>query len=143
MATISENLVALNEAKQSIKSAIESKGQDLTGVPFTEYGGKIEAIQTGGKELPSNFIMTSLPNGLVPTTTFVSSKGELFASNANTGLWYYDKTAEQWINSFEYTGSYGSVPFWEDSNGNIFTRPANNHLNHIRLFDFETKRKIL
>ena len=47
MATISENLIILNDAKQSIKVAIENKGQDLTGVPFTEYASKIEKIQSG------------------------------------------------------------------------------------------------
>lgn len=50
MATISENLIALNETKQNIKTAIEGKGQDLTGVPFTQYADKIEAIQAGGGE---------------------------------------------------------------------------------------------
>lgn len=48
MATISENLIALNEAKANIKQAIENKGQDLTNVPFTQYAEKINAIQTGG-----------------------------------------------------------------------------------------------
>ena len=48
MATISENLITLNEAKANIKAAIESKGQDLTDVPFTQYADKISAIQTGG-----------------------------------------------------------------------------------------------
>ena len=41
MSTIAENLLALQQAKNDIKSAIESKGQDLTDVPFTEYGNKI------------------------------------------------------------------------------------------------------
>lgn len=48
MATIAENLLALNEAKQAIKTAIEEKGQDLTNVPFTEYAGKIAEIAGGG-----------------------------------------------------------------------------------------------
>lgn len=48
MATISENLIALQQAKESIKTAITNKGQDLTDVPFTEYGRKIDAIQGGG-----------------------------------------------------------------------------------------------
>ena len=48
MATIAENLVALQEAKSNIKSAIESKGQDLTDVPFTQYADKINAISVGG-----------------------------------------------------------------------------------------------
>lgn len=43
MATISENLQTLNEAKAAIKTAIENKGVDLTDVPFTEYAEKIEA----------------------------------------------------------------------------------------------------
>ena len=47
MATISENLQTLNEAKQAIKAAIENKGQDLTDVPFTQYAEKIEAIESG------------------------------------------------------------------------------------------------
>ena len=41
MSTIAENLLTLQQAKNDIKSAIESKGQDLTDVPFTEYGNKI------------------------------------------------------------------------------------------------------
>lgn len=45
MATISENLEILKTAKTSIKSAIEGKGQDLTDVPFTQYGEKIASIQ--------------------------------------------------------------------------------------------------
>lgn len=48
MGTIAENLLALQTAKENIKSAIEGKGQDLTDVPFTEYHDKISAIQTGG-----------------------------------------------------------------------------------------------
>lgn len=44
MATISENLQALNEVKNAIKTAIENKGQDLTNVPFTQYAEKIGAI---------------------------------------------------------------------------------------------------
>lgn len=47
MATISENLSKLTEAKENIKTAIEAKGQDLTNVPFSEYGNKIEQLQTG------------------------------------------------------------------------------------------------
>ena len=50
MATISENLQTLNEAKQAIKAAIENKGQDLTDVPFTQYAEKIEAIKQGEGE---------------------------------------------------------------------------------------------
>ena len=39
-----------NETKQSIKTAIENKGQDLSGVPFTGYASKIDDIQSGESE---------------------------------------------------------------------------------------------
>lgn len=48
MGTIAENLLTLEETKQNIKTAIQSKGQDLTDVPFTQYADKISEIQTGG-----------------------------------------------------------------------------------------------
>lgn len=50
MGTIAENLLQLNATKQAIKTAIESKGQDLTDVPFTEYASKIDAIQGGSSD---------------------------------------------------------------------------------------------
>ena len=50
MATISENLQAIRNAKSDIKQAIESKGQSLDNVPFTQYAQKINAIQTGGEK---------------------------------------------------------------------------------------------
>ena len=46
MATISENLQTLNEAKAAIKTAIENKGVDMTDVPFTQYGEKIGDMTT-------------------------------------------------------------------------------------------------
>ena len=49
MATISENLEALKTAKANIKSAIENKGQDLTGIPFTQYGQKLEELSIKGE----------------------------------------------------------------------------------------------
>lgn len=52
MATISENLEALKVAKANIKSAIEEKGQDLTDVPFTQYGEKILNIVSGSSSSP-------------------------------------------------------------------------------------------
>lgn len=56
MATISENLLALNETKQAIKTAIESKGQDLTNVPFTNYATKISEIVSGGKKFTTGTV---------------------------------------------------------------------------------------
>ena len=46
MTTISEKLLSINTAKQSIKEAIENKGCDLTNVPFTQYSEAINSIRT-------------------------------------------------------------------------------------------------
>ena len=53
MSTVADNLQALNNAKQAIKTAIEEKGQDLSGVPFTAYAEKIAEIKSGGVEMTS------------------------------------------------------------------------------------------
>ena len=45
---IADKLTELQATKTAIKTAIENKGQDLSGVPFTEYADKINAIQSGG-----------------------------------------------------------------------------------------------
>jgi hypothetical protein len=46
--SIAESLIELNNTKQSIKAAIEAKGQNLSGVPFTGYADKIANIETSG-----------------------------------------------------------------------------------------------
>jgi hypothetical protein len=46
--TIASELTTLNSTKQAIKAAIEAKGQDLTGVAFSGYPAKIDAISGGG-----------------------------------------------------------------------------------------------
>jgi surface protein len=46
--TISQQLIDVNNAKQSIKAAIEAKGVSTAGVPFTQYGTKIGEIEGGG-----------------------------------------------------------------------------------------------
>jgi hypothetical protein len=46
--TIASELTTLNSTKQAIKTAIQNKGQDLTGVAFSGYPAKIDAISGGG-----------------------------------------------------------------------------------------------
>lgn len=76
MATIAENLQAIQDIKQDIKIAIENKGVDMTNTPFSEYSTKIDEITTGGgtfvvpdgmkfsystfTEIPENFIFTNI-----------------------------------------------------------------------------------
>lgn len=45
MATIAENLLALQQTKENFKTSFESKGVDLTNVPFTEYPNKLEDLK--------------------------------------------------------------------------------------------------
>lgn len=51
MGDIATKIVELNTVKSSIKSAIASKGIDMTNVPFTEYASKIDEIETGGAKI--------------------------------------------------------------------------------------------
>ena len=44
--TLSDKLTALNTAKQNIKTALTSKGQDMSTVPFTSYGDTISNLNT-------------------------------------------------------------------------------------------------
>ena len=95
MATISENLLALQQAKTDIKTAIESKGQDLTDVPFTEYHVKIADIQTGGGGTEG--VELILPEAFATATTFYYVKVDnntllLSADNTNIGVWEYNLT---------------------------------------------------
>ena len=46
--SISNNINILKQIKANLKNAIESKGEDLTNVPFTNYSKKIDAIETSG-----------------------------------------------------------------------------------------------
>lgn len=46
--SISNNINVLKQIKANLKNAIESKGEDLTNVPFTNYSKKIDAIETSG-----------------------------------------------------------------------------------------------
>ena len=48
MPTLIDNLNLINSYKSDIKSAIENKGVDMTGVSFGSYADKIGEIQTGG-----------------------------------------------------------------------------------------------
>lgn len=46
--TIASELTTLASTKSAIATAITGKGQDLTGVPFSGYAAKIDAISSGG-----------------------------------------------------------------------------------------------
>ena len=62
MATIAENLSLLQQTKNDIKTAIESKGQDLTSVPFTQYANKITNIGNE-TQVSNNIVYSDVDNG--------------------------------------------------------------------------------
>ena len=75
MSTIAENLLALQQVKTDIKTAIEGKGQDLTNVPFTEYAEKINLI--GGADVSE----TNIQGYKYQDLTRVISTGGEFATD--------------------------------------------------------------
>lgn len=46
--TIADKLLAVNTAKQSIKTALEGKGVDTSALPFTNYGAAVASLPAGG-----------------------------------------------------------------------------------------------
>lgn len=98
MATISENLSKLAEAKENIKTAIEAKGQDLTNVPFVEYATKIESIEIGEKKrtlyLPDAFLSVK------KIYTFAVSDNIVLISAdtpSNIGIWECDLSTNECV----------------------------------------------
>jgi hypothetical protein len=53
--TIADKLLQVNQVKQDIKTAIETKGVPMTNVAFTEYANKILDISGGGVEVDEYF----------------------------------------------------------------------------------------
>lgn len=84
MATVSENLAALQGAKSAIKQAITDKGVSMDGVPFVRYAEKIGEIPTGvaGGISPDNNCLKALLNlgataGNVPAVRYDVSAAEV------------------------------------------------------------------
>lgn len=86
--TISQKLIDVNTAKQNIKTSIEAKGVDTTGVAFTDYHTKIDEIVTGGTLDPTPDPIVSMPSSyftglavLGTITNFVSSNQPTYNIN--------------------------------------------------------------
>ena len=48
-----DNLNAINNCKTAIKTALENKGVDMSKVAFSDYAGKIDAVQFESGDTPS------------------------------------------------------------------------------------------
>ena len=53
MATLIDNLNAINTCKGEIRRALEGKGVDMTGVAFSGYADKIKALQLESGDTPT------------------------------------------------------------------------------------------
>ena len=62
--SVADKLLQLNQVKQDIKTALENKGVDLTGVDFGGYAGKID-------ELPAVVELTQAQYDALSTTELV------------------------------------------------------------------------
>ena len=72
---ISDKLQELLDIKQDIKTAIENKDIDLTGVDFGGYAGKIDEIETGVAPQGETWVINSEPEyyGFQDAINFVSN----------------------------------------------------------------------
>ena len=81
---ISDKLQELIDIKQDIKTAIENKGADLTGVDFGGYAEKIDEIQTQKEEQEvtvDGFIFQSGNVVVTPSTGKVMTKVTVVKDN--------------------------------------------------------------
>lgn len=64
MSTIAEKLTLLNKTKTDIKAAIESKGQAVGNIPFSQYANKVRAIKGLSPVTPSSASMANVTGKL-------------------------------------------------------------------------------
>lgn len=134
MATISENLQTLNEAKAAIKTAIENKGVDMTDVPFTQYAEKIEAIQASGGTTLKNFVDTFSSTDYL--FYYKTSTNEMIASL----LSYSDTENVVSMNGmFRFTKGITHPPLFDTKNvgyaGNMF---RSSEVEVVECYDFRS-----
>ena len=71
MSQLIDNLNIIESVKTDIKSAIEAKGVDMTGVSFSGYASKIGEISGGGGVNPSGTLEIS-ENGMYDVYSYAS-----------------------------------------------------------------------
>lgn len=76
--TISQKLIDVNTAKTNIKAAIEAKGVDTTGVPFTNYHTKISEISGGGGGTNIVFDTWNRPSDWLTVPTITETSEEVY-----------------------------------------------------------------
>lgn len=71
--TLIDNLNAINDCKEAIKEALVRKNVDMDGVIFSEYAGKIDALQLESGDTPTP----------TPSADYIYSNGYLTGGETN------------------------------------------------------------
>ncbi len=71
--SVADKLLQLNQVKQDIKTAIETKGVPMTNVVFTEYANKILDISGGGGEVDEYFYYSKAYYTITNNSTLFSN----------------------------------------------------------------------
>ena len=71
--SVADKLLQLNQVKQDIKTAIETKGIPMTNVAFTEYANKIADISGGGGEVDEYFYYSKAYYTITNNSTLFSN----------------------------------------------------------------------
>ena len=74
--SVADKLLQVNQVKQNIKTAIETKGIPMTDVAFTEYANKILDISGDGGEVDEYFYYSKAYYTITNNSTIFSNAWE-------------------------------------------------------------------
>ncbi len=101
--SVADKLLQLNQVKQNIKTAIETKGIPMTNVAFTKYANKILDISGGGGEVDEYFYYSKAYYTITNNSTlFLNAWQDMLA--ADTVL--YDLNLQKVASNYEMEGIY-------------------------------------
>lgn len=109
-----DNLNTIKSCKEDIKTALENKGVDMTGVSFPDYASKIGEIK-GGVIHPSNkLVETITSNGNY------SYSGEYAGAEIMVNVPGGSKPEESLVETITSNGSYSFLP----NSGSVFSEAS-------------------
>jgi hypothetical protein len=96
--TVAEKLVATNDEKLALKTALEGKSVDMTNIPFTQYHEKVTALPSPKEEetktVTPNFasgdmVVNPTTNKVMTQITFTKDTTNHIAGNIKSGVTLY------------------------------------------------------
>lgn len=119
MSTIAEKLVLLHRTKTDIKAAIETKGQTVGGMAFSQYANKIRAIKGLSPVTPSSASTANVTGKLNRLTDTKSDiKTAIEACGVPVGSIPFSQYADK-IRAIQTGPTYELRPYyeWQDERG--------------------------